>query len=175
METWKPIPGFDGYEASDLGRVRSVDHVTQQLSRSGAVYYRCTRGKIRALTPNRDGHLIINFGRVFGTQYVHQLVMLAFVGPPPNGCECCHNDENPSNNQLGNLRYDTRLGNMADRILYNRQAKGERNGMAVLSTDDVMTIRTSQLRLKDLSEKYGVSISQISRIKLKQNWGWVDG
>ena len=35
-ETWKPVPGWeDLYEASDEGRIRSLDRPVTQLSRSG--------------------------------------------------------------------------------------------------------------------------------------------
>lgn len=32
--------------------------------------------------------------------------------------ECCHNDGNPSNNIVENLRWDTHSGNMMDRTLH---------------------------------------------------------
>ena len=36
-EIWKPIPGHDGYEVSDHGRVRSIDRVIEQSSRYGTL------------------------------------------------------------------------------------------------------------------------------------------
>ncbi|WP_248099523.1 HNH endonuclease signature motif containing protein [Corynebacterium kefirresidentii] len=50
---------------------------------------------------------------------VHRLVMAAFVGPCPDGMEVCHNDGNPANNYVGNLRYDTHQANYADMFIHN--------------------------------------------------------
>jgi hypothetical protein len=38
---------------------------------------------------------------------VHRLVLLAFVGPAPEGMEGCHWDDDPLNNHLSNLRWGT--------------------------------------------------------------------
>lgn len=83
-ELWLPIPGHNGYEASDHGHIRRVRH--------------------RIPTPNSKGYWKVNLGR--GNQiYVHQAVMLAHHGPPPAGHNIDHKDFNPANNQLTNLRY----------------------------------------------------------------------
>lgn len=47
---------------------------------------------------------------------VHQLVLIAFAGPAPAGCEVLHNDGNPGNNRLANLRWGTRSENLYDRV-----------------------------------------------------------
>lgn len=49
-------------------------------------------------------------------QYVHILVLTAFYGPCPEGMEGCHHDGDPLNNRLGNLRWDTHVGNVSDSI-----------------------------------------------------------
>jgi hypothetical protein len=116
-ETWKPIPGHDGYEASDLGRVRSVDREVVQLSRNGHQYRRMIKGRVLKLCRHRDGHMQTQLGRGFGNRFVHKLVLLAFKGEPQAGHESCHNDSDPANNVLGNLRYGTRSSNLADRRL----------------------------------------------------------
>jgi len=54
---------------------------------------------------------------------IHRLVLEAFVGPCPLGKESCHEDDEPSNNQKGNLRWDVRKENMKDRKR-NRMRKG---------------------------------------------------
>jgi hypothetical protein len=46
---------------------------------------------------------------------VHSLVALAFLGPCPEGLECCHWDGDPGNNRPGNLRWDTSSANLLDR------------------------------------------------------------
>jgi len=113
-EQWKPIAGYEGYyQVSDLGRVRSMARVIPE-PRWGA---RRQPAKIHNpwlshgypnVTLHRDG--------IRQTRIVHRLVLEAFVGPCPEGMEGCHNDGNPRNNRLDNLRWDTPLANNLDVI-----------------------------------------------------------
>jgi hypothetical protein len=114
-ETWRPIPGWDGYEVSDYGGVRSVDRIIQNLNGRSTPY----RGRLRSLSAQeRTGHLSVvlwqgNRGR---TCFVHYLVLLAFVGPRPEGCVIRHLDGDSSNNTLANLRYGSPSENQRDAV-----------------------------------------------------------
>lgn len=66
--------------------------------------------------PGANGHMQVSLSRPHKVVYVHRLVLIAFVGPPPDGMEVCHNDGDPTNNVLSNLRWDTRTGNMRDAV-----------------------------------------------------------
>lgn len=46
---------------------------------------------------------------------VHVLVMLAFIGPRPPGLYVCHDNGDPADNRLENLKYATPKENSADR------------------------------------------------------------
>lgn len=96
-EIWKEIPDCPGYEVSDLGRVRFT--------------------KMQKFTVAEKGYMIVSVKGVL--KRVHRLVLLAFIGPCPEGMEVCHNDGNPGNNKLDNLRYGTHQENMKDRLLHN--------------------------------------------------------
>lgn len=106
-EQWLPIPGTgDNYEVSDMGNVRSVDRMVKPKSRQP--YFR----KGRPLSPisNRRGY----FGLFLGQskrEYVHRLVLLAFIGEEANRPEVNHKDGNKSNNCLSNLEWVTRQEN----------------------------------------------------------------
>ena len=65
----------------------------------------------------RSGYRRVAIGR--GNKvYVHTLVLTAFVGPCPAGCECLHGDGNRTNNCDFNLRWGTRLENVRDSIAH---------------------------------------------------------
>ena len=116
-EQWKPIPDFPGYEASDQGRIKSVARTIVR----GAGIEQPIRERI--LRPHLDGQgrLFVSFsGRT--TRYVHRLVLEAFVGPKPPGHECCHLDDDATNNRLNNLRWDSRSANQLDAVRNNRHA-----------------------------------------------------
>ena len=116
-EVWKPIPGFDGaYEVSDWGRVRSIDRII--TTKAGTKQRR--QGRVLTPTANTGGYLKVGLGRLgrAKTLQVHRLVLEAFVGPCPEGHECCHNDGDPTNNNLSNLRWDTPSGNALDSVLH---------------------------------------------------------
>lgn len=156
-EVWRDVPGFEGrYQVSDRGQVKSL--------LSGG----------RILRPARQyrGHqqvVLCRDGKE-NHYYVHRLVLLAFVGPCPAGQEVCHNDSNPANNALENLRYDTRSHNAADRYLANNGRDQK------LTADDVRQIRrrlaTGEM-VRSVARAFAVSESNISCIKTGRSWAWL--
>lgn len=110
-ETWRPIPGFEGaYESSDCGRVRSLDRTV--LHKTGVKHR--VRGRILKPATSADGYQYLMLG-VGKHRRVHVLVLQAHTGPAPEGMEACHNDGDPANNVLANLRWDTRSQNLKDK------------------------------------------------------------
>jgi len=115
LERWLPVPGWETYyEVSDLGRVRSTPRVI--VMKNGTP--RPVRGRIlRMHTLVPGGYVQVRFSR--GAEavglLVHRLVLLAFVGEPPEGMECCHGDSVRDNNRLSNLRWGTKGDNMYDK------------------------------------------------------------
>lgn len=101
-ETWRPIPGCNGwYEVSDAGRVWS--------HKSGRLLKRTKYG------PRYPAVILYRNGKR-DPQPIHRLMLLAFVGPPPDGMIGLHWDDDPENNTLENLRWGTYGENRADAI-----------------------------------------------------------
>jgi hypothetical protein len=101
---------------------------------------------------------------------VHQLVLEAFVGPKPEGFECCHADDDPTNNRLENLRWDTQCANAADRIRNGGYPRGTRHRDAVLTEASVRDIRASDKPGVILAAKYGVTPGAIYAIRHRRSW-----
>lgn len=110
-ETWKPIVGMEGsYEVSDHGRVRSLDRTVR--TKRGP---RRVSGRILVPTLCRGyPRVCICSDGVNRTEYVHRLVMAAFVGPCPAGMEVCHNNGDPADSRMENLRYGSCSENRFD-------------------------------------------------------------
>lgn len=169
METWRPIPGFDGYEASDLGRIRSVD---RDVTVEGG-FSRRFRGRVLKLQRHGGGYRRLRLGWHSKSYYVHQLVMLAFVGEPPVGQQVAHCNGEPTDNRLVNLRYDSAPGNNADKIRHGTHGRGEQCPTGRLTQEQVLEIRSSELARKLLAAQFGVSKSHIDNIKAGHRWGWL--
>jgi len=135
-ETWRAIPGWEGfYEASDQGRVRSLDRWSIGQRR------RFWRGVV--LQPRRGlRYLFVTLHRP-GMQRqaeIHRLVLEAFAGPCPAGREVAHGNGDPHDNRLANLRYDTRMGNNADKRRHGTHLEGERTPAAKLTAEQAQAI-----------------------------------
>lgn len=101
---------------------------------------------------------------------VHQLVLEAFVGLCPDGMEACHNDGNPENNDLHNLRWDTRSENTKDAVKHGTHP------VAKLNEDKVRNIRKmlrSHIPHRIMANMYNVSESTISYINTGRIWNYV--
>lgn len=110
-EVWAPVSGHPFNEASTLGRIRSLPHVAACSNGRNSRY----PGRVLRPYAKESGHLYVTLLSPRLRRMVHQLVLETFVGPAPEGMEACHNDGNPANNWVSNLRWDTHSGNMMDR------------------------------------------------------------
>lgn len=117
-ESWLPVVGYEGrYEVSNQGRVRSLDRERLRNIGSG-VETNKLKGRILRACRRRSGHYACSLGdgKRQSVRVVHQLVLEAFVGPRPEGYEACHNNGDPSDNRVENLRWDTKSANALDSV-----------------------------------------------------------
>ena len=97
-EEWKDIEGYEGYQVSSLGRVRSKRCVLKQCVCKG---YQTVAIKNKTLR-------------------VHRLVAITFLPNPLCKKEVDHIDGNPLNNCVDNLRWATRSENESNPITRKR-------------------------------------------------------
>jgi hypothetical protein len=111
-ENWKPVVGAESaYEVSDTGRVRSLSRRVRLVTRQAGETTRLVPERVLRPGPTRSGHVSVAIGKG-NSRLVHQLVLEAFVGPCPSGCEVLHLNHNPADNRLSNIKYGTRSENM---------------------------------------------------------------
>ena len=106
--------------------------------------------------------------------YVHKLILEAFIGPRPEGMECCHNDGNGLNNNLSNIRWDTKKGNCLDRIKHGTQVRGVQCHFSKLDDNKIREIRLlysmGSYSYVQLAKQYGVVDDSISNIIKGLTW-----
>lgn len=96
-------------------------------------------------------------------------------GPPPSpehqAAHSCGNGHLGCMNHR-HLRWDTVAGNHADKIEHDTHLRGERNHQTKLSESDVRAIRKASTAVpySVLAETYGVSPTQIRRIRSGERW-----
>ena len=156
-EKWQDVIGFEGiYKVSDQGNV--VNIITQKY-KAQCVNKKENRPYL-ALWKNNKCKIV----------KPHRLVLEAFVGKCPQGMEGCHNDGNPFNNHLSNLRWDTPKNNHADKIRHGTTNRGERCGTAKLTLEQVRAIREDTRLQRIIAKEYNIAESMISRIKNRVRW-----
>lgn len=139
---FRHVPGFPGYCVGDDGSVWGC----RRSGYGSGTFGEWKRLRLRPSGRDSDagkGHLAVQLrrdGRSF-PRYVHVLVLLAFVGPPPEGCQGCHEDDDKGNNRLTNLRWDTQEGNAADAVRNGVVPSGERHRWASLSDATVAQMK----------------------------------
>lgn len=188
-ESWLPVPGYEGlYEVSKRGLVRSFPRKTSTGVRGGRILKPALRGH-----PGYERLYVTLCSGARATNWsttVHQLVMLAFAGPCPKGQEVRHLDGNPMNNRWepgtedesraagGNLFYGTHAENAQDMVKHGRAMGcgklGSDHPKAKLTEDNVRRIRSEYagggVTERDLSAKYGINVSTLHRVLIRQTW-----
>ena len=162
-EVWRTTNLCHLYQVSNYGRVRSRagkgpgDH-----DRGEWVIMRGSGGAGKHL------RIRVKTGGVRRRFFVHRLVMVAF-GPPKTfeGAIVLHDDGNPKNNRIDNLKWGTHAENSADRERHGKTAKGERSGVSTLTDVQVMEIVqmwACGMEQKDIARLYRSSTAAINHI-----------
>lgn len=160
-EEWRDIPGYEGrYQASNLGRIRSVDHYVTRFF----------PGKILTPRIRKEGYWSV---RLSGTspKDVHRLVALAFLGQPtePN-LQVRHLDGDRLNPRADNLAWGSQSENEMDKYRYNG-----RHGK--LYPDEVKDIRHRANvlgeRIQDIAKDYGVNVETARQAAKGVTFSWL--
>lgn len=168
-EIWKPVLGFDDYEVSNLGRVRS---------------WRKTQRRARATKPHllvggldSDGYRMVvlctNDGKGRKTYKVCKLVAMCFMGPKPPGTEIAHENGDGDDNRVSNLSYKTPAQNNQDKWRHGTMPCGERQWNAKLTVEQVLRIRQTQGSSRIVAGEFGVCSSVIRAIRSRRSWRWL--
>lgn len=176
METWLPIPGFEGfYEACSDGRIRSVARMVHTYSKRGGSR-RPIPSRVLKHADNGKGYKHVRLC-VYGvnyTRYIHILVALTFLGPRPEGMDVCHKNGVSADNRFENLKYATPQENMADRIVHGTDDRGEKNRNSLLTDEKVRYIRASKESAVTLSKMFGVGKTTIRYARKMKSWKHVE-
>lgn len=168
-EEWRVVAGFDMYEVSSLGRVRTWQVKGPKSGRS-----RLPEPRVFSATPNSRGYLHVGIRsggrRIY--KRVHRMVLEAFVGPCPDGMEACHNNGDRLDNRLVNLRWDTHEENSADRNRHGTQPVGSRSVNAKLdeSAAEEILSRMGRDSASVVAREFGVSCKSITNIWEGRTW-----
>lgn len=119
-EHWLPIPETEGhYEASNLGRVRSLSRVVTSPRGTRSI-------KGRILHPSRTRQGYVSLPICGKRRFVHALVLAAFVGPRPPGMVTRHLNGNKVDNRPENLAYGTHSENQLDNVRLGTDAQARK-------------------------------------------------
>lgn len=141
-EEWRDIEGFDGYQVSNMGRVKSLDRIVQCGSSTRRI-----PGLILKIRKDKDGYDTVGFKKgKYGKSYllkVHRLVAKAFI-PNPNNYECIdHINGVRDDNRVENLRWCTVKMNANYELA--KQNRSEAIRQSYIKNPDLRQVRAQTL------------------------------
>lgn len=167
---------FPKYEVGNDGSIWSLD-------------YNHTGKRVELKqTTNEDGYNYV-FLVVDGKRYkrlVHRMVLISFVDNPENKPHVNHKNGIRNDNVLENLEWATAKENtihgytVNGRVQTEKQKEiaksrflGENNPKAKVNEATVISIRRLRVKgesLKNISERHGISVAQVSSIANNKSW-----
>lgn len=166
MVEWRAVPGWPVYEVSSDGRVRRAVAGGNRPA-----------GYLLSPQKDKDGYItycLFNGERPAKHRRVSRLMLLAFGGPAPTeDHQAAHNDGNPGNNTIQNLRWATQTENFADKWKHGTMNWGENHPSAKLTHAKATQIhaeRAAGKTLVQIAAAHGVSHPAIRRVLTGTGW-----
>lgn len=164
-ETWKSIPGYQYYEASSHGRIRSTERTTS----AGWRGRRHAPSKILKQRLLNSGYFRVCLSEdgLITYRLVHVLVALAFHGESPGS----HSRQDSGDTYHVDHINDIETDNRSDNLQWLRQWK---NVGAKLTPEEIKEIRqlfaTGKYLHRELAEQFGVTRTCIGQIVRGDSW-----
>jgi len=178
LEEWRPVVGYEGrYEVSSLGRIKSLQRTCSTKGGS----HRSVPERILKPAPDGNGYMAVPLAKDGKTNTVRvcRIVMVAFVGPRPEGFVVAHGSKGKLCDSLDNLAYKTQSQNCGeDKLRDDTHCRGERSPKARLNEAQVRFARKAVSRghatSAGLACAWEVSPSTVNKAVTGKNWGWLN-
>jgi len=165
----REIPGLEGYGASSDGRIWSRwKWGRRELTGS----WREVKQRRKPMSEYR----VVSLGPCQGQKkfQVHRLVVMAFLGPIPDGMHVNHIDCNKANNSIENLEVVTPKENERHAWENGLKHRGIKHHNAKYTEEQVSAIKREYVRgivtQKQLAEKHGVRLPTVCQILAGRQW-----
>lgn len=168
IEIWRDIPEYEGlYQASNLGRIRSLDRFV-----NASYGKRLVRSQIIRQSVNNDYfYVVISKFDISVHLKVHQLIARAFIPNVENKPYVNHIDGNRQNNRVENLEWVTKSENAihAYRVLGRKSSASGPNSINKLKSKPVSQYSKEGIFIKewgsicDVSRDLGIPTGNISK------------
>ncbi len=137
-ETWKNVPGFEEYQASDLGRIRRIpNHILA-----------CT-------AKNEKGYLRTQMGN--HSVKVHRIIALAFHPNPENKPQVNHKDGNKENNHADNLEWATNQENRDHAVANRLHHFGPKEGRKITDAQ-LIAVLANNINRRIAARELGITV-----------------
>ncbi|HEX2600092.1 MAG TPA: HNH endonuclease signature motif containing protein [Terriglobales bacterium] len=114
---------------------------------------------------DRDGYGVMSYSKK-----AHRVSYELHVGPIPAGMSVCHRCDVRCCVNPGHLFLGSSADNTRDMVLKGRQVTGRRTAKARLTEDSVRAILASDEPCFVLAERYGVTDTSVSYVRMGRTW-----
>ena len=170
-EIWKPLK-INGlaeneiYDISNYGRIKSY----KVIKKEGSIIKGSTL----------KGYKILNIkleNKKRTTKYIHKLVAESFI-PKDNNLQqyVIHLDFEKNNNHIDNLKWVTQETMFAHQKINPNYKRGTINYSKLTETDVIRLkkkLKRGKNKLYKLAKEFGITHTQLNRIRKGENWGHV--
>ena len=161
-EEWKDIPGYEGYQVSNYGNIRSKERYVTQYKHLTS-YTRIMKGRLLKQRQLNSGYMAVWLSKNGEKRAltVHRLVACAFLGE--SKLDVNHKDGNKHNNRVDNLEYMSRSANIEHS--YRVLCKYER------ISKKVICVETGEIfnSMREAGRKMGINPVSIGHVLAGRN------
>lgn len=170
-EQWKDINGYENYQVSSYGRIRSKNRILSQKGHKN-IYNRKLDGRILKQRKQNGGYCVVWLSKDGKTKAVtvHRLVACAFLGE--KDLDVNHKDGNKENNNIENLEWVTRSRNITHAYRVLKRKKNSKKIMCV-ETGEIFNSIKEASQTKNINH---VSIGHVlaGRNKTAGGYTWIN-